>query len=67
MAFNRKKKEPLADQVKDIYNRLWLDCEEITQKDAEVLLEAVSYIRSSSMFDRSLSEAFNSGIGIYQP
>jgi len=61
------KVEPLADRVRAVYDRLWIDCAEITQEDAEILLEAIKYIRGSAAFDRSLSESFNSGNGTYHP
>ena len=56
----------LPQRLRAVYDRLWIECESITQADAEVILEAVRRL-SDTRFDRSLCEALNSGDGSYRP
>jgi hypothetical protein len=60
-------KKRLPDRLQAVYNRLWIDCERITQEDAETILEAVRSIRGAEAFNRSLCEAFNTGDGSFRP
>lgn len=61
--------EPFADRLRAVYDRLWIDCESITQQDAETILEAVNKAREwqKHRCHHALDEALNSGDGSYRP
>lgn len=56
----------LSKRLRAVYENLGLNCEPISQEDAEIILEAVMRMEDNR-FERSLCEALNTGDGAYRP
>lgn len=43
----------LAQRLRDVYERLWIHCEEITQQDAETIHEAIGNLAQAELAQKA--------------